>query len=56
MLIPRKDCENEVQKCLVSKMKSLMEIVEVKGSERGLGKETIFILGVFQGVKSNLKM
>ena len=36
MLIPRKDCENDAQKCLVSKMKSTMELVE-----RGVEKQQL---------------
>ncbi len=35
MLIPRKDCENVAQKCLVSKKKSTMELVEVAARGKG---------------------
>ncbi len=56
VLISKKDCENDIQKCSVSKMKSMMEIVEQQGREQGLGKVTHFIWRVVQGVKSSLKM
>ncbi len=44
MLIPRNDCKNVVQKCIVSKMKSMMEIVEVTGKRKGTWKSNNFYL------------
>ncbi len=35
MLIPRKDCENDAQKCLISKIRGMMEIVEKAGHLKG---------------------
>ncbi len=35
MLFPRKDCENDAQKCLVSKMKSTMELVAGAAKSKG---------------------
>ncbi len=51
IFIPRKDCQNDVQKCLVPKMKSFMEIVKVAGEKKGTGKSNNPYLGSFLGWK-----
>ncbi len=58
MLIPRKDCENDVLKCLVSKMESTMELVEVAAKRKGMWKSNNNYLGnvsrckqLFEGVE-----
>ncbi len=45
MLVPKKDCKNDVQKCLVPKMKSMMDIVEAARKRKGIWKINIFYLG-----------
>ncbi len=45
MLVPRKDCKNDVQKCLVPKMKSMMDIVEAARKRKGIWKINNFYLG-----------
>eukprot|EP00569_Conticribra_weissflogii_P015702 CAMPEP_0171393228 /NCGR_PEP_ID=MMETSP0880-20121228/2525_1 /TAXON_ID=67004 /ORGANISM="Thalassiosira weissflogii, Strain CCMP1336" /LENGTH=178 /DNA_ID=CAMNT_0011906337 /DNA_START=1670 /DNA_END=2206 /DNA_ORIENTATION=+ len=58
MLIPRKDCENDMQKCLVSKTKSTMDLVEVVAKRKGMWKSNNYYLGnvsrckqLFEGVE-----
>ncbi len=45
MLILWRDCENDVQKCLISKMKRMMDLVAKAGKQKGILKSNTYYLG-----------
>lgn len=45
MLILRNDCENDEQKCLVSKIRGTMEFTEVEAKRKGMCKSNNYYLG-----------
>ncbi len=44
MLIPWRDCENDAQKCLISKMKRMMTLVAKAGKQKRILKSDTYYL------------